>query len=289
MLTRRILIGVSLAGSMVLAGSAFAQGQPVVGISTVTTYSADARITAVDPAARTVSLAFTNGATAVRQVSPSVANFAQTKVGDMVSLAFEDRLTFVLSGPNTKTPGDRDTNVTVAARHGHGRRGRLGRPGGRHLVGHRRQSDSRHDLVGQSGRRRDPHLQRQHGGGPRAAAARQAGRFPDGDQQQRGRHRDHAEVLRLLVGAMIDAYGMSVRMPGGGAGVPDGCPACDDSVPRKLTSAPRRLSVSVPPATRPLAEAALVVQPAASGRRRLPLTVPAASTTSETGRLPQTG
>ena len=120
MLTRRILIGVSLAGSMLLAGSAFAQGQPVVGISTVTTYSADARITAVDPAARTVSLAFTNGATAVRQVSPSVANFAQAKVGDMVSLAIEDRLTFVLFGPNTKTPGDRDTNVTVAARTGTG-------------------------------------------------------------------------------------------------------------------------------------------------------------------------
>jgi hypothetical protein len=115
MLTRRILIAASLAGSTFLAGSAFAQGQAIVGISTVTTYSADARITAVDPAARTVSLAFTNGATAVRQVSPSVANFAQAKVGDMVSLAFEDRLTFVLSGPNTKTPRDRDTNVTVAA------------------------------------------------------------------------------------------------------------------------------------------------------------------------------
>ena len=118
MLTRRILIAASMAGSMLAAGSAFAQGQaqgqPIVGISTVTTYSADARITAVDPNARTVSLAFTNGATAVRQVSPSVANFAQTKVGDMVSLAFEDRLTFVLSGPNTRTPRDRDTNVTVA-------------------------------------------------------------------------------------------------------------------------------------------------------------------------------
>lgn len=114
MLTRRILIAASLAGSMFAAGSAFAQGQPIVGISTVTTYSADARITAVDTNARTVSLAFTNGATAVRQVSPSVANFAQTKVGDNVSLAFEDRLTFVLSGPNTQTPRDRDTTVTVA-------------------------------------------------------------------------------------------------------------------------------------------------------------------------------
>ena len=115
MFNRRFVIGATLAGSMLFAATAFAQGQPIVGISTVTTYSADARITAVDPAARTVTLAFTNGATAVRQVSPSVANFAQTKVGDNVSLAFEDRLTFVLSGPNTKTPSDRDTTVTVAA------------------------------------------------------------------------------------------------------------------------------------------------------------------------------
>ena len=114
MFNRRFVIGATLAGSMLFAATAFAQGQAIVGISTVTTYSADARITAVDPANRTVSLAFTNGATAVRQVSPPVANFAQTKVGDMVSLAFEDRLTFVLSGPNTKTPGDRDTSVTVA-------------------------------------------------------------------------------------------------------------------------------------------------------------------------------
>jgi hypothetical protein len=87
MFNRRFVIGATLAGSMLFAATAFAQGQPIVGISTVTTYSADARITAVDPANRTVSLAFTNGATAVRQVSPSVANFAQTKVGDMVSLA----------------------------------------------------------------------------------------------------------------------------------------------------------------------------------------------------------
>ena len=118
MLTRRILIAASVASSMFTASTAFAQGQAIVGIQTVTTYSADARITAVDPNARTVSLAFANGATATRQVSPSVANFAQTKVGDMVSLAFEDRLTFVLSGPNTPTPRDRDSNVAIAARAG---------------------------------------------------------------------------------------------------------------------------------------------------------------------------
>ena len=114
MFNRRFVIGATLAGSMLFAATAFGQGQAIVGISTVTTYSADARITAVDPTARTVTLAYSNGATAVRKVSPSVANFAQTKVGDMVSLAFEDRLTFVLSGPNTRTPSDRDTTVTVA-------------------------------------------------------------------------------------------------------------------------------------------------------------------------------
>ena len=50
MLHRRFVIGATLAGSMLVAATAFAQGQPIVGISTVTTYSADARITAVDPA-----------------------------------------------------------------------------------------------------------------------------------------------------------------------------------------------------------------------------------------------
>ena len=115
MFNRRFVIGATLAGSMLFAATAFAQGQPIVGISTVTTYSADARITAVDPANRTVTLAYGNGSTAMRKVSPSVANFAQAKVGDNVSVGFEDRLTFVLSGPNTKTPRDRDVSVTVAA------------------------------------------------------------------------------------------------------------------------------------------------------------------------------
>src|SRR5262245_55987907 len=114
MLDRRFLIGASFAGSMLFTAAASGQGQAIVGISTVTTYSADARITAVDATDRTVSLAFSNGATAVRKVSPSVANFAQARVGDMVSIGFEDRLTFVLSGPNTRTPGDRDLGATAA-------------------------------------------------------------------------------------------------------------------------------------------------------------------------------
>ncbi|MBM3646817.1 MAG: hypothetical protein FJX11_03400 [Alphaproteobacteria bacterium] len=117
MFDRRFVIGAVLAGSIVATGPALAQspGQPVVGISTVTTYSADARITAVDTAARTVTLVYSNGATVTRKVGPSVANFAQAKVGDTVSIAFEDKLTFVLSGPNARPPRDRDVNVTAAA------------------------------------------------------------------------------------------------------------------------------------------------------------------------------
>jgi hypothetical protein len=118
MVNRRYLIAGAFMGAILAAGDSLAQGQATVGISTVTTYSSDARITAVDPAARTVSLAFTNGATATRTVSPAVANFGASRIGDMVSVGFEDRLTFVLSSPNVATPGDRSVSVTAAARAG---------------------------------------------------------------------------------------------------------------------------------------------------------------------------
>jgi hypothetical protein len=115
MIGRRYLIAGAFAGAGVIAaGSALAQ-QATVGIQTVTTYSLDARITAVDPAARTVSLAFPNGATATRNVSQAVADFGARKVGDTVSVGFEDRLTFVLSAPNVATPRSRDTTVTATA------------------------------------------------------------------------------------------------------------------------------------------------------------------------------
>ena len=105
MISRRILIAGAFAGTALVAGGAIAQNQATVGIQTVTTYSADARITAVDPSTRTVSLAFTNGATATRTVSPAVADISARKVGDNVSVGFEDQLTFVLSGPNERVPG----------------------------------------------------------------------------------------------------------------------------------------------------------------------------------------
>jgi hypothetical protein len=117
MISRRYLIAGAFVGAVLAAagGAVAQQDQAIVGIQTVTTYSADARITAVDPSAHTVTVGYADGATRTHTVSPGVANFASTRVGDMVSLGFEDRLTFVLSGPNVKTPRPRDTSVTAAA------------------------------------------------------------------------------------------------------------------------------------------------------------------------------
>ena len=95
--------------------TALAQGQAITGIATTTTsYSVDGRITALDVANRTVTVAHLNGATSTYKVSSTVANFASTKVGDVVTVAIDDKHTFVLSGPNTKVPGDMSAS-TVAA------------------------------------------------------------------------------------------------------------------------------------------------------------------------------
>ena len=125
MITRNIFAAAALAGTLAIAVPAFAQNQPIVGISTVTTYSIDATITAIDTAKRTVTftgpagqhverLPRENDRLVTRNVSPGV-DMTTSKVGDVVSIAFEDKLSFVVSGPNAKTPGDRELNVTAMA------------------------------------------------------------------------------------------------------------------------------------------------------------------------------
>ena len=117
MFTKRFLIAAVLAGSIATTGAAFAQSQPIVGISTVTTNSVDATITAIDPAKRTVTFTGPAGRSITAKVSDGV-KMDTSKVGDTVSAAFENKLTFVLSGPNAATPRDRDLNVTAAATSG---------------------------------------------------------------------------------------------------------------------------------------------------------------------------
>jgi hypothetical protein len=114
-LNRRKLISFAIIGATLASAAGHAQDQAIVGIQTVTTYSADVRITAVDPNARTVTVTYSDGAVRTHNVSPAVANFSAARIGDMVTIAFEDRLTFVLSGRNTPTPSNRDVSVVGTA------------------------------------------------------------------------------------------------------------------------------------------------------------------------------
>lgn len=118
MFTKRFLIAAMVAGSIAATGvttsAAYAQGQPIVGISTVVTYSIDATISAIDPVKRTVTFTGPAGRSVTSNVGPGV-KMDTSKVGDQVSVAFEEKLSFVLSGPNTATPGGRDVNVAAAA------------------------------------------------------------------------------------------------------------------------------------------------------------------------------
>ena len=65
-------------------------------------------------------MTFPNGATRTHKVSPAVANFSAARIGDTVSVGFEDQLTFVLSGSGTPTPRDRDRVGAAAVSTGRG-------------------------------------------------------------------------------------------------------------------------------------------------------------------------
>jgi hypothetical protein len=114
-LNRRDLVAIAILAPMVVPAGVRAQDQAIVGLQTVTTYSADVRITAVDANARTVSVTYLDGAVRTHTVSPAVANFGAARIGDMVSIAFEDRLSFVLSDRKTPTPPNRDVSAVGTA------------------------------------------------------------------------------------------------------------------------------------------------------------------------------
>lgn len=115
MLNRRDFVAIAILGPMLVPAGAHAQDQAIVGLQTVTTYSADVRITAVDANARTVTVTYPDGAVRTHSVSPAVANFGAARVGDTVSIAFEDRLSFVLSDRKTPTPTNRDVSMVGTA------------------------------------------------------------------------------------------------------------------------------------------------------------------------------
>lgn len=97
------------------AATAWSQAAPIVGISSVLSYSGSARVTAIDPATRTVALTLADGRTDSYKVGDAVQNLGQVRVGDTIEGTYEDRLSFVLSGPDTATPRDRDLAAAVRA------------------------------------------------------------------------------------------------------------------------------------------------------------------------------
>ncbi len=118
MLNRRVLVAAMLFISAAVAGAGVAQGQPIVGIQSVTSYYSDGRISAVDPSRRIVTVTFPNGATRTHDVSPAVANFSAARIGDIVTVGFEDRLTFVLSGAKSSLPRETSDIATGAIAYG---------------------------------------------------------------------------------------------------------------------------------------------------------------------------
>jgi hypothetical protein len=109
----KITARVALATILVTAGAAVAAAQvpghrPIVGTSTMKARTETAAVVAVDPSARTVTLASSNGTSVMRKVSDSVQNLNQVRVGNTVVVTFQDQRSFVLSQPNEKAPPSRD-------------------------------------------------------------------------------------------------------------------------------------------------------------------------------------
>jgi hypothetical protein len=114
----KITARVALATILVTAGAAVAAAQvpghrPIVGTSTMKTRTETVTVVAVDPSARTVTLASSNGTSVTRKVSDSVQNLDQVKVGDTVVVSYQDQQSFVLSQPNEKAPPSRDVTVAL--------------------------------------------------------------------------------------------------------------------------------------------------------------------------------
>lgn len=110
----------ALAAAIMTAGATGARSQvpgsePIVGITTTTTATDTAKVTALDLGTRTMTLTFQDGTTSTGKAADAVQNLPQVKVGDTVLAAYQERLSFVLSDPNAKTPTNRDMVGAIAA------------------------------------------------------------------------------------------------------------------------------------------------------------------------------
>src|SRR5882757_10118222 len=92
-----------MASGAVPASAQVSGNQPIVGISLESSTPVVAKVAGVDPSGGTVTLLLADGTTETRQVS-SLVNLSQLKVGDVVNATYKERLTFIASEPNAKTP-----------------------------------------------------------------------------------------------------------------------------------------------------------------------------------------
>ena len=90
--------------------------QPIVGISLESSTPVVAKVAGVDASGGTVSLMLADGTTETRKVS-SLVNLSQLKVDDVVNATYKERLTFIVSEPNAKTPPGYEAVAAVAVDH----------------------------------------------------------------------------------------------------------------------------------------------------------------------------
>jgi Cu/Ag efflux protein CusF len=91
------------------------------------TVKATATITAIDPATRVVTLKDANGHVENLTAGPEVKNFAQMKVGDLVTAEYVESLTLELKKGGRAIVGRSETAGQVAARPGDMPAGAMGR------------------------------------------------------------------------------------------------------------------------------------------------------------------
>jgi hypothetical protein len=110
----RLAIAALLAVLFAVPAGVLAQapgGKPVTGLSMTKAYKGEGKVTAIDRGTRTVTLVTADGRTITHKVSEAVRNLDQVKVGDTVVAAYEERTTYVLSGPNARMPGNQEMIV----------------------------------------------------------------------------------------------------------------------------------------------------------------------------------
>ena len=98
-------------------GEANAQA-PATGLSTQTSISVEAKVSAVDHTTRMMTLAMADGRTITGKVSDAVQNLGQVKAGDTAVVSYEERTSYVLSERGTRVPATGETVVSSRAARG---------------------------------------------------------------------------------------------------------------------------------------------------------------------------